>query len=82
MFINNIHKGYITKLGEIDSIQTVAILNNQLVYYAFTKDNVFKQQVNKHTINVFTFKGRYLSNTFQGIMPNIRAFSVLSAKEP
>jgi hypothetical protein len=28
MFIDNIHKGYVAKLGEIDSIQTVAILNN------------------------------------------------------
>jgi hypothetical protein len=28
MFINNVHKRYITELGEIDSIQTVAILND------------------------------------------------------
>jgi hypothetical protein len=28
MFINDVHKGYITELGEIDSIQTVAILND------------------------------------------------------
>jgi hypothetical protein len=41
MFINNVHKGYMTELGEINGIQTVAILNNQSVYYAFTKDNVF-----------------------------------------
>jgi hypothetical protein len=64
MFINNIHKGYITKLGEIDSIQTVALLNDQLVYYALTKDDVFNQQVNKHTTNVFTFKSCYSSDTF------------------
>jgi hypothetical protein len=82
MFIDNVHKGYITKLGEIDSIQTVAILNNQSAYHAFTKDNVFEQQVNKHTTNVFTFKGRYSSDTFQGIMPNTGASNVLFAKEP
>jgi hypothetical protein len=64
MFINDVHKEYLTKLGEIDSIQTVAILNNQSAYYAFIKDNVFEQQVNKHTTDVFTFKGRYLSDTF------------------
>jgi hypothetical protein len=28
MSIDDVHKGYITKLGEIDGIQTVAILND------------------------------------------------------
>jgi hypothetical protein len=28
MFINNVYKGYVTELGEIDNIETVAILNN------------------------------------------------------
>jgi hypothetical protein len=28
MFINDIHKGYITKLREINNIQTIAILND------------------------------------------------------
>jgi hypothetical protein len=60
----------------------MAILNNQLIYYAFTKNNVFKQQVNKHTIDVFTFKGRYSSNTFQGIIPDTKAFGVSFAREP
>jgi hypothetical protein len=60
----------------------VAILNNQSVYHAFTKDNVFEQQVDKHTTDVFTFKGRYSSDTFQGIMPDTGAFGVLSAGEP
>jgi hypothetical protein len=82
MSINDVHKGYVTELGEINSIQTVAILNNQLAYHAFTKHDVFKQQVNKHTIDVFTFKGRYSSDTFQGIMPNTGASGVLSAREP
>jgi hypothetical protein len=82
MFIDDVHKGYLTELGEIDSIQTVAILNNQSAYYAFTKDNVFKQQVNKHTTDVFTFEGRYSSDTFQGIMPNTEASDVSSAEEP
>jgi hypothetical protein len=64
MFIDDVHKGYLTELGEIDGIQTVAILNDQLAYHAFTKDNVFEQQVDKHTTDVFTFEGRYSSNTF------------------
>jgi hypothetical protein len=82
MFINSVYKGYLTKLKEINSIQTVVILNDQLVYHAFTKNNVFKQQINKHTTNVFIFKGCYLSDTFQGIMPNTKASDVLFAKEP
>jgi hypothetical protein len=60
----------------------VAILNDQLAYHAFTKDNVFKQQVDKHTTDVFIFEGRYSSDTFQGIMPNTGASGVLSAGEP
>jgi hypothetical protein len=43
MSIDDVHKGYLTKLREIDGIQTVAILNDQSVYHAFTKDNVFEQ---------------------------------------
>jgi hypothetical protein len=82
MSINNVHERYVTKLGEINSIQTVAILNNQSAYYAFTKHDVFKQQVNKHTTDVFTFKGRYSSDTFQGIMPDTGASDVSSAGEP
>jgi hypothetical protein len=62
--IDNVYEGYVTELGEINSIQTIAILNNQSAYYAFTKDNVFEQQVNKHTTDVFTFKGCYSSDTF------------------
>jgi hypothetical protein len=42
MSIDDVHKGYMTELGEIDGIQTVAILNNQSAYHAFTKDNVFE----------------------------------------
>jgi hypothetical protein len=82
MFIDDVHKGYITKLGEINGIQTVAILNDQSVYYALIKDDVFDQQVNKHTTDVFTFEGYYSSDTFQGIMPDTGASGVSSAREP
>jgi hypothetical protein len=41
MSIDDVHKGYMTELGEIDGIQTVAILNDQSVYHALTKDDVF-----------------------------------------
>jgi hypothetical protein len=37
-----LYKAYITELEEIDSVQTVFILNNYSVYYTFTKDNMFK----------------------------------------
>jgi hypothetical protein len=64
MSIDDVHEGYMTELGEIDGIQTVAILNNQSAYYALTKDDVFNQQVDEHTTDVFTFEGRYSSDTF------------------
>jgi hypothetical protein len=64
MSINDVHEGYVTELEEINSIQTVAILNEQSAYYTFTKHNLFEQQVNKHTTDVFTFEGRYSSDTF------------------
>jgi hypothetical protein len=82
MSIKNVHKGYLTKLEEIDGIQTVAILNDQSAYHAFTKDDVFDQQVNKHTTDVFTFEGRYSSDTFQGIMPDTGASGVSSVEKP
>ena len=40
----SLYRSYITELGEIDNIQIVFILNNHSAYYAFTKDNIFKQQ--------------------------------------
>jgi hypothetical protein len=82
MSIDDVHEGYTTELGEIDGIQTVAILNDQSAYHAFTKHDVFEQQVNKHTTDVFTFEGRYSSDTFQGIMPDTGASGVSSAGEP
>jgi hypothetical protein len=82
MSFNDIHKRYLTKLEKIDSIQTVAILNDQSAYHVFKKDDVFDQQVDKHTTDVFTFEGCYSSDTFQGIMPNTGASCVSSAKEP
>jgi hypothetical protein len=40
----SIHKGFITELGGINRAQTMSILNDQSVYHAFTKDNVFEEQ--------------------------------------
>jgi hypothetical protein len=47
------YRGYMTELGEIDSIQTVSILNNHSAYYTFTRDNMFKLS----NINLFPKPG-------------------------
>jgi hypothetical protein len=37
-----LYRAYMTELGEINSVQTVFILNDHSVYHAFTKDDMFK----------------------------------------
>ena len=39
---NILYRTYITELGKINSIQTVAILNDYSAYYMFTRDTTFK----------------------------------------
>jgi hypothetical protein len=80
-----LYKAYITKLGEINGVQTVSILNDYSVYYTFTRDNMFKlsSTQNPQTIfSAFTFNNRYSSYEFQGIMPDSRAAGISSAGEP
>jgi hypothetical protein len=61
----DIHEGFITELRGINGAQTVSILNDQSVYHAFTKDNVFEEQQNDRQItSIFTFDNRYSSETF------------------
>ncbi len=37
-----LYRGYMTELGEINSIQIVSILNDHSTYYTFTRDDIFK----------------------------------------
>jgi hypothetical protein len=52
---------YVTKLGEINGIQTVSILNDHFVYYVFTRDNMFKlsSTYNLPVSSAFIFNNRY-----------------------
>jgi hypothetical protein len=72
---DGIHEGYLTEIGDIDGVQTVSILNDQSVYHAFTKEDVFKTEPTA-TADVFTFEDRYSSDIFQGIMPDTGASGV------
>ena len=71
---------YFTEFGEVNSIQTVAILNDQSTQYAVTGEDIFKAPLLQlpETL-VFTFKDRYSSEVFQGIMPDSGAVGVLTA---
>ncbi|KAF8854920.1 hypothetical protein BDZ45DRAFT_627121 [Acephala macrosclerotiorum] len=80
------YDNYVTELGEIDSTQTVAILNDQSTRHAITREDIFhtptlSQQLalgpDQHS--VFTFEDRYSSEVFQGIMPDSGAAGVSTA---
>jgi hypothetical protein len=70
---------YVTKLGEINGPETVAILNNYSVFHSFTKTNVFNLPAEP---SAFIFNSRYFSETFQGIMPDSGAAGVSTAEQP
>jgi hypothetical protein len=79
-----LYKAYTTKLGEINGIQTVFILNDHSAYHTFTRDNMFKlSSTHKPPVSsAFTFDNRYSSYEFQGIMPDSEAAGISSAGEP
>jgi hypothetical protein len=65
--------GYMTKLGEIDGIQPVSILNNHSAYHVFTRDDMFKLSDIHNPFpkpdlgnepSSFTFNDRYSSYEF------------------
>jgi hypothetical protein len=75
---------YVTKLREINSIQTVFILNNHSVYHVFTKDNMFKlfSTYNPPVFFAFIFDNCYSLYKFQGIMPDSGAAGISLAGKP
>jgi hypothetical protein len=79
-----LYKAYTTELGEINSIQTVFILNNHFTYYIFTKDDMFKLSSTHNSLIsfAFTFNNRYSSYEFQGIMLDSRAIGISLAGKP
>jgi hypothetical protein len=75
---------YIIKLGEINDIQTVFILNNHSAYYVFIKDNMFKlfSTYNLLISSAFTFNNCYFLYKFQGIMLDSKAAGISLASKP
>ena len=57
MEIKEEYETYFTEFGEVNSTQTVAILNNQSTWYVITGENIFKALLLQllETL-VFTFK--------------------------
>jgi hypothetical protein len=74
-------ENYLTELREIDGTQIVAILNDQSTLHVVTRKDPFDElaEAEPNEISAFTFDNRYLSNTFQGIMPDSGAAGVSTA---
>jgi len=70
---------YFTEYGEVDSIQTITILNNQSTLHAITKLDIFNKPKES---SIFSFNNRYSANVFYGIMPDTRAAGVSIVGEP
>jgi len=69
----NYFNQYITELGKVDSIQIVAILNDQSTFYFITKSDIFNEPKES---SMFSFNNRYLVNIFHSIMPDTGAAGV------
>ena len=63
----------------MDGLKTVSLLQDQTVAHILTRDDVFQHP---YETSAFTFKGRYSSETFQGIMPDTRAARISTVREP
>jgi len=70
---------YFTKYGEVDSTQTVTILNNQSTLYFTTKLDIFNKPKKS---SAFSFNNRYSANIFYSIIPDTRAVGVSIIGEP
>ena len=79
-----LYNNYLTELGEIDSIQTVSILNNQSAYHTFTGDDIFKlSTLDEQTLifSIFTFDKYYSLYKFHKIILDSEAAGISSARE-
>ncbi|KIM93291.1 hypothetical protein OIDMADRAFT_138097 [Oidiodendron maius Zn] len=71
------YEHFLTELGEVKGLETVAILNNQSAMHLITRTDMFRTEN-----SAFTVSGRYSSDVFQGIMPDSGAAGVSTAGEP
>ena len=70
---------YLTELGKVNGIQTIAILNNQSIFYFIIKLDIFNELKES---SIFSFNNRYLVNVFYSIILDTRAAGVFIAREP
>jgi hypothetical protein len=70
---------YLTELSEVNSIQTIAILNNQFIFHFITKSDIFNKPKES---SIFSFNNRYSVNVFHSIMPDTRATGVSTVGKP
>jgi hypothetical protein len=70
---------YLIELSEVDSIQTIIILNNQSTFHFIIKFNIFNKLKESF---IFSFNNRYSVNIFYGIIPDIRAARVFTVGKP
>ena len=76
---NNYPDQYLTELSEVNSIQTVIILNNQFIFHSIIKLDIFNELKES---SIFFFNNKYSANIFYGIMPDTKAAEVFIAGEP
>jgi hypothetical protein len=69
---------YLIEFGEVNSIQTIIILNNQFTFHLIIKLNVFNKLKES---SIFSFNNKYLMNIFYGIMLDTKAAGVSTAKK-
>ena len=74
----NYSNQYLIELSKVDGIQTVAILNNQSIFYSIIKLDIFSKL---KVSSAFSFNNRYLVNIFYSIIPDTRAAGVSTAGE-
>ncbi|KAI0994430.1 hypothetical protein K3495_g13752, partial [Podosphaera aphanis] len=80
--INEEYDNYLAEMGEINGIETVAILNDQSAFHAITKEDIFiTQEAQTPTSSVFT-SDRYSSAVYHGIIPDTGAAGVSTAGKP
>ncbi|KAI0994965.1 hypothetical protein K3495_g13216, partial [Podosphaera aphanis] len=79
---------FFTEMGAVDGIRVLSMLDDQAARHSFTKEDEFSKDyeipdefVDK-SAEVFTFKSRYSSYEFHGIMPDTGAAGVSTAGNP
>jgi len=70
---------YFTKYSEVDSIQTITVLNNQSTLHSIIKLDIFNKLKES---SVFSFNDKYSANVFYSIIPDTKAAEVFIVGKP